>query len=540
MKIANSIVGAESLQSLLTVGHSGAEIPSISFVESMGLSLAEGVLDTPVSMAGVGGLKTGWKDAHLPAKGGAQLAKDATVPALMRIGSRKIVAASPEAGQDKIGPDVKATAVDSEAAASKPMAVGEPPENLIVLKKPVPEGGEEASETSLEDSGPATDAKAQRPVAMTEVGKDHAGKNARVIDKVAVGVDGKVQQNETSKHKMEKHVVVAKSEKQNVSADAVTVASATPQVQAMIDGAVSEKANAAADSLPQANVRGISGTVSKSAQARGVVKQERNDRGSGPAGAGESVATEVGSSKQSVQVAHDGKSPVAIQPVREEDESKVKVPPIEKAHSTQLDVQPGAVSNVVQTHSQPTGTSSGEKSAPETTVHSGSTQRIAGEGSGSGYAPVEHGTVTATPTTLEVGLPGGTHGWLKVRAELAGDGAVHASVSASSAAGTEMLRRELPTLTSYLHQEQVQVSSVAVHAPQSTMDLSNLASGGGPNQRMSGGSGDSQRRETGDERMSATGTQDDLRPGVSHADGERDGLLSAGYGLAGGWLSIRA
>jgi len=537
MKIASSIVGAESLQSLLTVGHSGAEMPSISFVESMGMSLAEGVLDTPGSMAGVGGLKTGWKDAHLPAKGGAQLPKDATVPALMRIGSHKIVVASPEAGQDKIGPDVKATAVDSEAAASKPMAAGEPPKNLIVLKRPVPQGGEEPS---LEDSGPASDAKAQRPVAMPEVGKDHAGKNARVTDKVAVEVDGKVQQNEISKHKMEKHVVVAKSEKQSVSADAVTIVSATPQVQAMVDGAVPEKANAAVDSLPQANVRGISGTVSRPAQARGIVKQERNDRGSGPAGAGESVATVAGSSKQSVQEAHDGKSPVAIQPVREQDESKVKVPPFEKAHSTQLDVQPGSVSNVIQTHSQPAGTSSAEKSAPVTTAHSAPAQRIAGEGLRSGYTPVEHGTVTATPTTLEVGVPGGTHGWLKVRAELAGDGAVHASVSASSAAGTEMLRRELPTLTSYLHQEQVQVSSVAVHAPQSTMDLSNLASGGGHNQRMSGGSADAQRRETRDERMSATGTQDDLRPGVSHADGERDGLLSAGYGLAGGWLSIRA
>ncbi|WP_433983147.1 hypothetical protein RBB78_16320 [Tunturiibacter empetritectus] len=43
-------------------------------------------------------------------------------------------------------------------------------------------------------------------------------------------------------------------------------------------------------------------------------------------------------------------------------------------------------------------------------------------------------TLSATPTALEVGIPDGTHGWLKVRAEMADGGVVNASVSAASPA----------------------------------------------------------------------------------------------------------
>ena len=71
--------------------------------------------------------------------------------------------------------------------------------------------------------------------------------------------------------------------------------------------------------------------------------------------------------------------------------------------------------------------------------------------------------LAATPTALEVGIQNGTHGWLKVRAEMAEAGVVNASVSASSVTGREMLHRELPGLTFFLQSEKVAVNAIVVH-----------------------------------------------------------------------------
>ncbi|QHS51152.1 hypothetical protein [Edaphobacter sp. 12200R-103] len=157
------------------------------------------------------------------------------------------------------------------------------------------------------------------------------------------------------------------------------------------------------------------------------------------------------------------------------------------------------------------------------------------------YAPGEHGTISATPTALEVGIPGGTHGWLKVRAEIGGDGSVHASMSSNSAAGTEALRRELPQLTSYLHQEQVRVSSVVVHTPHNPTEFSNQTSGDGRGQAMNGGPPDTHRGDagrSGGQGASHSQARISQTPLVPEAD--VDLLLPRGFGSAGGWLSVRA
>jgi len=155
------------------------------------------------------------------------------------------------------------------------------------------------------------------------------------------------------------------------------------------------------------------------------------------------------------------------------------------------------------------------------------------------YAEDEHRTLVATPTALEVGVPGGTHGWLKVRAELTGDGGVHAWVSASSTAGAEMLRRELPTLTTYLHQEQVAVSSVVVHASSGSGSLADSSAGGSGHNREAGQGTADPQSETRREDTSAMSCA-----GSRLADGEEDGgrewSPSIGYAGAGGWLSVRA
>ena len=154
------------------------------------------------------------------------------------------------------------------------------------------------------------------------------------------------------------------------------------------------------------------------------------------------------------------------------------------------------------------------------------------------YEADAHKMLAASPTSLEVGVPGGTHGWLKVRAELDGDGAVHASVASNSPAGTEMLRRELPSLTSYLHQEQLPVSSIVVHASSSGMDARDLA-GGGRGHEPGQGTTDPQaggRQENG----SAYQVEDAIHSGVSNGMDGEDSPFSGGYAGGGGWLSIRA
>ncbi|WP_128914042.1 hypothetical protein [Granulicella sibirica] len=71
---------------------------------------------------------------------------------------------------------------------------------------------------------------------------------------------------------------------------------------------------------------------------------------------------------------------------------------------------------------------------------------------------MQHRTLQATPTVLEVGVPGGSHGWVKIRAEVGEGGAIRASISSPTASGQEALRRDLPDLSAYLEGEHVPVS----------------------------------------------------------------------------------
>lgn len=102
----------------------------------------------------------------------------------------------------------------------------------------------------------------------------------------------------------------------------------------------------------------------------------------------------------------------------------------------------------------------GEAVAHATTLHAASAEQ---EGAGTVDTGGMHRMLGATPTTLEVGVANGTQGWLKIRAEMTGGGVVNASLSSATSAGQEMLHRELPALTAYLHQERVAVNTVVVH-----------------------------------------------------------------------------
>jgi len=150
-------------------------------------------------------------------------------------------------------------------------------------------------------------------------------------------------------------------------------------------------------------------------------------------------------------------------------------------------------------------------------------------------------TLAATPTSLEVGIQNGTHGWLKVRAEMTDGGVVNASVSAASSAGQEMLHRELPALTAYLQEEKVAVNTVIVHAP----------SGAGTDARSSSGtdgaSGQTPQRSNGGEDQHQNlkkATLNDSNEAMTyrslHGVDEDGSLPLAAYAGGGSWLSVRA
>ena len=60
-------------------------------------------------------------------------------------------------------------------------------------------------------------------------------------------------------------------------------------------------------------------------------------------------------------------------------------------------------------------------------------------------------------------MPGGTHGWLKIRAEIGEGGAVSASISPSTKDGQESLHRDLPAISAFLESERVPVSLQVGH-----------------------------------------------------------------------------
>jgi hypothetical protein len=150
--------------------------------------------------------------------------------------------------------------------------------------------------------------------------------------------------------------------------------------------------------------------------------------------------------------------------------------------------------------------------------------------------------LAASPTALEVGIQNGTHGWLKVRAEMTSDGVVNASVSASSFTGQEMLHRELPSLTAYLQSEKVAVNTVTVPA--------SLPTGAEPRGLGAavdaGGSGQAFQRsnEGGEQRQGLVETtnasDEDLSYQTVHGVGEDRTLPLVRHMGGGSWLSVRA
>jgi hypothetical protein len=162
-----------------------------------------------------------------------------------------------------------------------------------------------------------------------------------------------------------------------------------------------------------------------------------------------------------------------------------------------------------------------------------------------------------TPTSLEVGVSSGTHGWLKIRAEITTEGGVSASLAGSSRAAEDGLRKDLPALNSYLQSEKVAVSALAI------VQVPGSAQGGSGNQPelmlgtdLNGGhagltagmNGGNSQPERGAETPGRGTDQTDSRvtSGVAVAKSQRDFGLGdstagspVGYGSGGSWLDVR-
>jgi hypothetical protein len=149
-----------------------------------------------------------------------------------------------------------------------------------------------------------------------------------------------------------------------------------------------------------------------------------------------------------------------------------------------------------------------------------------------------HRTLTANATTLEVGVLNGTHGWLKVRAEM-NDGLVTASLTAGSSVAREVLHRELPSIANFLSGENVAVKTVTVN-PAANVGAAAGAYEGSSEQR---GSREQPAMDRGDAMQSA---KDEESSDVKEYEGiyidfhGQDVSLQA-LGLGGGtWLSVMA
>jgi hypothetical protein len=149
------------------------------------------------------------------------------------------------------------------------------------------------------------------------------------------------------------------------------------------------------------------------------------------------------------------------------------------------------------------------------------------------------GLLAVTPTSLEVGIADGTHGWLKIRAEMEG-GVVTASVSSGSIAGQEMLHRELPSLAAYLQDEKVSVNALVIKQTPAA-DLSG-ANSDGDMQRQGQPSQQSSNPPNGigiGDKSGWGGPEQETVYEAWNGLGSGGGFLPVKAGGNGSWLNVR-
>ena len=152
-----------------------------------------------------------------------------------------------------------------------------------------------------------------------------------------------------------------------------------------------------------------------------------------------------------------------------------------------------------------------------------------------------HQTLVATPNVVEIGVATGTHGWLRIRAELQPEsGQVSAAVIANSSTSVDALHRQLPSIAAYLASEQVNIGSLVV----SRASASTAANDAGANDSAAG-TPQQQRQDGGSQRQSGFAAspsfaQDWLDAEPSIAMGGLPGVSASYDSGGGGWLNVHA
>jgi hypothetical protein len=127
--------------------------------------------------------------------------------------------------------------------------------------------------------------------------------------------------------------------------------------------------------------------------------------------------------------------------------------------------------------------------------------------------------VASGPAKLDVGVFDGTHGWLRIRAELDSGGAVNASLTVSVAAH-DSLKAALPEMASYLGSEAVSVNRLAVHrfAESQSAGLSAVAEG------QQSGQAPGHRSRSGDEAQEGADSAKSTPP-TGHSEAETEPVI---------------
>jgi hypothetical protein len=144
--------------------------------------------------------------------------------------------------------------------------------------------------------------------------------------------------------------------------------------------------------------------------------------------------------------------------------------------------------------------------------------------------------VAAGPSHLDVGVFDGTHGWLRIRAELDTGGSVNAALTASASAHSS-LKSALPEMVSYLSSEAVGVSKIAVHR----FDAANSTTAGTSEEGGAGVAHGSHSGRDSEARKPHVGKME-----TANSPSEATMMIGAPWspgflaGMTGGWLNVCA
>lgn len=547
MKIAQSMPGIEGLLTAPASAQAGAGASKVSFAESLGESLTTAASHDaaePSVKPENAVLKAGTLNQKADGQATKVLTKPAPVAVIPKMGQGAIASGSQatpvnavaglESSTDGVAvPDVKDDQVKGKAPASVP------------ILKPGQQTAESngASQVPVGEAGD-TSAVVERPVDERPDPKQaDALKQVNGGTKISGADAEKGKETEASLRHKEKHVsdeIVSQGqpsqESQQIAPPGMVEPSVAADVPMPIAASPHKPSNEGLQPSPVA-VKEAAGPGGKAGIVHALRQKQSNPAATKAPHAPEAM-TGATTENAVEEASRDGRSVVDPRATKLDAAEHKSLSQEKEQAATQIALQAGTGVALAAAQTHASVAVPAEKIANAAQANTVSASQMDTTASHTTYAPGDHGTVTATPTALEVGVPGGSHGWLKVRAELGGDGSVHASMSSNSAAGTEALRRDLPQLTSYLHQEQVRVSSVVVHAAQAPAEFSNQASNDGRGQGMSGGSPHGHRGDAGSGSAGSSHSQARVLQATSAGDG--DVLLPGGFGSAGGWLSVRA